>query len=149
MPHHIQTPYQQICVVTHKSSLQMPYDTHHSSDSVEEREKYYQYRRLLFKRIFYFLHLAPLESPERMVKPFTKDTNQTWCSEAADATTKSCGIIKMLCLVLPDIHRKRDRQKHLSWELLHHYLRGDRDEGKSFFGFFEAYLFQWLCYQKG
>lgn len=86
------------CVVTHKWSLQMQHDTHHS---VKDRGKYYQSRKLLLKRLFCFLLLPSLESPEGMDKPFTKNCNVrgSWCQHQKLS-------IKKLCLGLPDIHRQ-------------------------------------------
>ena len=71
---------------------------------------------------------------------------ETWSSQALDATANSCPL-RTLCLRLPGVQRQAELSK--GSHNYHHYLQGDTEEGESFFGFFEAYLFQWKCYQKG
>lgn len=82
-----------------------------------------------------------------MDEPFTKGskTNKTWLSQAAGATANSCPL-RMLLLCVPDIQRQEELSKasQLSTTTVIIYKETQEEES-----FFEAYLFQWKCYQKG
>lgn len=65
----------------------------------------------------YFPLFPSLKSPEGMDKPLTEDSDEAWCSEAADATAESCPL-KCFVWVCQILTGKESCQKHPSWPLL-------------------------------
>lgn len=132
------------------SSLQVPHDTDHLWYT-EKKNKYYQSRRLLPQnKILYIFHCFHPQSPEEMDEPFAEGSraNETWLS--GSGCHRQLLSIKNALPPFARHSKARRAVKSIPAEHnYHHYLQGDTEEGESCFGFFEAYLFQWKCYQKG
>lgn len=90
------------------------------------------------------------QSPEEMDEPSAEGSraNETWLS-GRGCHRQQLSIKNALPPFARHSKARRAVKSIPAEHNHHHYLQGDTEEGESCFGFFEAYFFQWKCYQKG